>query len=166
MMMMMVKMMMIKDELEIQELLPPISLQFISLAKLSRALPHLAALHCKPLHRILVEMGGGLGDDGDDQDDGDDVHVGFDDADGNGDAGDDVDRDYDDDLSVGGCGGEGGIAPRALLLLPLISVRHNKASVIFSFGAKKAIRPLQNLRRHHLYLREGTMLLSCTAATN
>ena len=30
-------MMMIEDELEIQELLPPISLQFISLAKLSRA---------------------------------------------------------------------------------------------------------------------------------
>ena len=86
--------------------LPPISLQFISLAKLSPAVPHLTALHCKPLHRILVEMGGGLDDDGGDQGDGDDVDVGVDDADGNGDAGDDVHRDYDDDLAVGGCGGK------------------------------------------------------------
>ena len=92
-------MMMIEDELEIQELLPPISLQFISLAKLSPGVPHLTALHCKPLHRILVEMEGGLGDDVDN------VDVGVDDADGNGDAGDDVDRDYNDGLAVGGCGG-------------------------------------------------------------
>ena len=145
--------------------LPPISLQFISLAKLSPGVPHLTALHCKPLHRILVEVGGELDDDGGDEEDGDDVDVGVDDADGNGDAGDAVHRDYDDDLAVGGCGGEGGIASRALLL-PLISARHNKAFVIFSLGAKKAIRALQNLRRHHLYLREGTILLSCTAATN
>ena len=58
-MIMIIVMMMIEDELEIQELLPPISLQFISLAKLSPGVPHLTALHCKPLHRILVEMGRG-----------------------------------------------------------------------------------------------------------
>ena len=79
----------------IQNLRAPISLQFISLAKLSPPVPHLTALHCKPLHRILVEMGGGLVDDGADDGDGDDVDVGVDGADGNGDAG-------DDDLAMGG----------------------------------------------------------------
>ena len=88
--------------------LPPISLQFISLAKLSPPVPHLTALHCKPHIGFWLRWGGGLDDDGGDDGDGDDVDVGVDGADGNGDAGDagdDVDRDYDDDLAVGGCGG-------------------------------------------------------------